>query len=57
MLVANSFDLWRKDVFFSAAEEVQESADMYVLSFYFIGFCDVGMFYFGLDFKSLICFS
>ncbi|KAK9274914.1 hypothetical protein L1049_022169 [Liquidambar formosana] len=28
MLVANSFDLWRKDVFFSAAEEVQESADI-----------------------------
>jgi len=30
MMVANSFDLWQKDVFFSAAEEVQESADMYV---------------------------
>ncbi|XP_014510458.1 uncharacterized protein LOC106769372 isoform X1 [Vigna radiata var. radiata] len=28
MLVANSFDLWRKDAFFSAAEEVQESADV-----------------------------
>ncbi|KAL1210560.1 hypothetical protein V5N11_006882 [Cardamine amara subsp. amara] len=28
MLVANSFDLWQKDVFFSAAEEVQESADI-----------------------------
>ncbi|KAG4932434.1 hypothetical protein JHK87_046436 [Glycine soja] len=28
MLVANSFDLWRKDGFFSAAEEVQESADI-----------------------------
>lgn len=28
MLVANSFDLWRKDAFFSAAEEVQESADI-----------------------------
>ncbi|KAL5066029.1 hypothetical protein RYX36_027766 [Vicia faba] len=28
MLVANSFDLWRKDTFFSAAEEVQESADI-----------------------------
>ncbi|KAK4257679.1 hypothetical protein QN277_007239 [Acacia crassicarpa] len=27
MLVANSFDLWQKDTFFSAAEEVQESAD------------------------------
>ncbi|XP_028798617.1 uncharacterized protein LOC114754049 isoform X1 [Neltuma alba] len=27
MLVANSFDLWQKDAFFSAAEEVQESAD------------------------------
>ncbi|XP_009127969.1 uncharacterized protein LOC103852820 isoform X1 [Brassica rapa] len=27
MMVANSFDLWQKDVFFSAAEEVQESAD------------------------------
>lgn len=28
MLVANSFDLWQKDAFFSAAEEVQESADI-----------------------------
>ncbi|XP_051150108.1 uncharacterized protein LOC127264614 [Andrographis paniculata] len=28
MLVANSFDLWQKDVFFSAAEEVQQSADI-----------------------------
>jgi hypothetical protein len=28
MMVANSFDLWQKDVFFSAAEEVQESADI-----------------------------
>lgn len=28
MLVANSFDLWQKDTFFSAAEEVQESADI-----------------------------
>ncbi|XP_030458843.1 uncharacterized protein LOC115679395 [Syzygium oleosum] len=28
MLVANSFDMWRKDAFFSAAEEVQESADV-----------------------------
>jgi len=28
MMVANSFDLWRKDAFFSAAEEVQESADI-----------------------------
>nr|GEY35931.1 syntaxin/t-SNARE family protein [Tanacetum cinerariifolium] len=28
MLVANSFDLWQKDVFFSAAEEVQASADI-----------------------------
>lgn len=27
MIVANSFDLWQKDAFFSAAEEVQESAD------------------------------
>ncbi|XP_051149543.1 uncharacterized protein LOC127264159 [Andrographis paniculata] len=27
MLVANSFDLWQKDSFFSAAEEVQQSAD------------------------------
>ncbi|KAJ7955776.1 Syntaxin/t-SNARE family protein [Quillaja saponaria] len=27
MMVANSFDLWKKDAFFSAAEEVQESAD------------------------------
>ncbi|GAB4853573.1 hypothetical protein Ancab_017764 [Ancistrocladus abbreviatus] len=28
MLVANAFDLWQKDTFFSAAEEVQESADI-----------------------------
>ncbi|KAL1553859.1 hypothetical protein AAHA92_14481 [Salvia divinorum] len=28
MLVANSFDLWQKDTFFSAAEEVQKSADL-----------------------------
>ncbi|XP_074312971.1 uncharacterized protein LOC141648318 [Silene latifolia] len=28
MLVANSFDSWQRDVFFSAAEEVQESADI-----------------------------
>ncbi|KAH7671746.1 t-snare proteins protein [Dioscorea alata] len=27
MASGNSFDLWQKDVFFSAAEEVQESAD------------------------------
>ncbi|GMI81106.1 hypothetical protein like AT2G18860 [Hibiscus trionum] len=27
MMVVNSFDLWQKDAFFSAAEEVQESAD------------------------------
>ncbi|CAL9172678.1 unnamed protein product [Musa hybrid cultivar] len=28
MAVASSFDQWQKDVFFSAAEEVQESADV-----------------------------
>ncbi|XP_057967840.1 uncharacterized protein LOC131157584 isoform X3 [Malania oleifera] len=28
MMVANGFDLWQKDTFFSAAEEVQESADI-----------------------------
>ncbi|KAL2937179.1 Syntaxin-61 [Bienertia sinuspersici] len=28
MLVTNSFDLWQRDGFFSAAEEVQESADI-----------------------------
>lgn len=28
MLVANTFDLWQKDIFFSAAEEVQSSADI-----------------------------
>ncbi|XP_042489002.1 uncharacterized protein LOC122069135 [Macadamia integrifolia] len=28
MLVANSFDLWQKDAFFTAAEEVQESTDI-----------------------------
>nr|XP_043620488.1 uncharacterized protein LOC122592350 [Erigeron canadensis] len=28
MLVANTFDLWQKDIFFSAAEEVQASTDI-----------------------------
>ncbi|KAL7134385.1 hypothetical protein ABFS83_11G023300 [Erythranthe nasuta] len=28
MLVGNSFDLWQKDTFFPAAEEVQQSADI-----------------------------
>ncbi|XP_035548812.1 uncharacterized protein LOC108991128 isoform X3 [Juglans regia] len=28
MMVANIFDMWQKDAFFSAAEEVQESADV-----------------------------
>ncbi|XP_022867606.1 uncharacterized protein LOC111387292 isoform X1 [Olea europaea var. sylvestris] len=28
MLVAHSFDLWQKDTFFSAAEEIQQSADI-----------------------------
>ncbi|KAK1366822.1 Syntaxin/t-SNARE family protein [Heracleum sosnowskyi] len=28
MMVANSFDLWQKDAFFTAAEEVQHSADI-----------------------------
>ncbi|VVA99534.1 unnamed protein product [Arabis nemorensis] len=28
MMIVNSFDLWQKDVFFSAAEEVQKSADI-----------------------------
>ncbi|TYH68713.1 hypothetical protein ES332_D05G005800v1 [Gossypium tomentosum] len=28
MVVVNSFDLWQKDAFFSAAEEVKESADV-----------------------------
>lgn len=36
MMVANSFDLWKKDSFFAAAEEVQESADMYVFFFFFL---------------------
>ncbi|RWW55495.1 hypothetical protein BHE74_00037866 [Ensete ventricosum] len=31
MAVASSFDQWQKDVFFSAAEEVQESADVYAV--------------------------
>ncbi|MFQ6649507.1 hypothetical protein Gotur_023148, partial [Gossypium turneri] len=31
MTIANSFDLWKKDAFFSAAEEVQESADMHIV--------------------------
>lgn len=30
MAACNSFDQWQKDVFFSAAEEVQESSDVYV---------------------------
>lgn len=29
--MASSFDRWEKDPFFSAAEEVQESADRYIL--------------------------
>lgn len=33
MSVGGSFQQWEKDVFFSAAEEVQESADVYVVSF------------------------
>ncbi|KAJ4959601.1 hypothetical protein NE237_026712 [Protea cynaroides] len=28
MMVANSFNLWQKDAFFSAAEEIQESTDI-----------------------------
>lgn len=40
MLVANSFDLWKKDGFFSAAEQVQESADTYV----FYSLFDLGIF-------------
>ncbi|XP_047312447.1 uncharacterized protein LOC124915726 [Impatiens glandulifera] len=28
LLVANSFELWQKDAFFSAAEEIQQSADV-----------------------------
>lgn len=31
MAVGSSFDHWQKDVFFFAAEEVQESADAYAL--------------------------
>lgn len=30
MAADGSFDQWQKDVFFTAAEEVQESADTYV---------------------------
>ncbi|XP_040957654.1 uncharacterized protein [Gossypium hirsutum] len=29
MTIANSFDLWKKDAFFFAAEVVQKSADMH----------------------------
>jgi hypothetical protein len=44
MIVANSFDLWQKDTFFSAAEEVQESADAYVSLFLvFMAFSHVGL--------------
>lgn len=46
MMVANSFDLWQKDSFFSAAEEVQESADMYGHFSIFMSFGYVGMDYF-----------
>lgn len=37
MVENNSFDLWKNDSFFSAAEEVQESTDRYVILilFYF----------------------
>ena len=34
--MASSFDRWEKDSFFSAAEEVQESADRY--SFFSYGY-------------------
>ena len=40
MLDANRFDLWKKDGLFSAAEQVQESADTYVFQFSF----DLGFF-------------
>lgn len=40
MAVMSTFDRWRKDVFFSAAEEVQESADTYVKFSVSVGFCD-----------------
>ena len=66
MMVANSFDLWQKDAFFSAAEEVQESADVYVFvscfTFYicsvqqfvwFLQFYDYGL-YFELGFACCI---
>lgn len=44
MIVANSFDLWQKDTFFSAAEEVQESADVYASPFLiFMDFSYVGI--------------
>lgn len=34
--MASSFDRWEKDPFFSAAEEVQESADRYHFVYLFI---------------------
>lgn len=38
MMVANTFEMWQKDAFFSAAEEVQESADLYVPALLFFSF-------------------
>ena len=37
MAVISTFDQWQKDVFFSAAEEVQESADTYVIFIFSFG--------------------
>lgn len=42
MVANNSFDLWKNDSFFSAAEEVQESTDMYVILILF--YCYPGVF-------------
>lgn len=41
MAVVTTFDQWQKDVFFSAAEAVQESADMYVFFALWVWWCVV----------------
>lgn len=38
--MASAFDRWEKDPFFSAAEEVQESADRCYNDFFFIFFLE-----------------
>lgn len=60
MAAGNSFDEWQKDAFFSAAEEVQDSADVYVSSFAFDvteDFCARRLFDVLFDSEDLIFFA